>query len=75
MLHLIGVLDSNKNLYSIIDLNITKYAKFHQYLYWFALSNNIIQDNKMGLILAANIVIADLVKKANIILIIPNMVL
>jgi hypothetical protein len=29
----------------------------------------------MGLILAANIVIADLAKKANIILIIPNMVL
>ena len=70
-----GVLDSNGNLYPIIDPNITKYAKFRQYLYWFALSNNITQDNKMGLILTANVVIVDLAKKANIILIIPNIVL
>jgi len=39
------------------------------------LGNNITQDNKIGLILAANIVIADLAKKANVILIIPNIVL
>jgi len=39
------------------------------------LSNNITQNNKIGLILAANIVIIDLAKKANIILIIPNIVL
>jgi predicted LPLAT superfamily acyltransferase len=32
------------------------------------------QDNKIGLILIANIVIIDLAKKANIILIIPNIV-
>ena len=70
-----GVLDSNGNLYPIIDPNITKYAEFRQYLHQFALSNNITQDNKMGLILAANIVITDLAKKANIILIIPNIVL
>ena len=38
-------------------------------------SNNITQDNKIGLILAANIVIIDLAKKASIILIIPNIVL
>jgi len=37
-------------------------------------SNNITQNNKIGLTLAANIVIADLAKKANIILIIPNIV-
>ena len=36
------------------------------------LSNNITQDNKIGLILAANVVIIDLAKKANIILITPN---
>jgi len=28
-----GVLDSNRNLYFIIDPNITKYAEFRQYLY------------------------------------------
>ena len=39
------------------------------------LSNNITQDNKMGLTLTANIVITDLAKKANVILIIPNIVL
>jgi hypothetical protein len=39
------------------------------------LSNNITQDNKIGLTLAANVVIADLAKKANIILIIPDIVL
>jgi len=39
------------------------------------LSNNITQDNKIGLTLMANIVIIDLAKKANIILIIPNVVL
>jgi uncharacterized membrane protein len=39
------------------------------------LNNNIIQDNKMGLILIANIVITDLAKKADVIFIIPNMVL
>jgi uncharacterized membrane protein len=39
------------------------------------LSNNITQDNKMGLTLAANIVIIDLAKKADVILIIPNVVL
>ena len=33
------------------------------------------QDNKMGLILVANVVIIDLAKKADIIFIIPNMVL
>jgi hypothetical protein len=38
-------------------------------------NDNIIQDNKIGLILAANIVIIDLAKKADVILIIPNMVL
>ena len=38
-------------------------------------SNNIMQNNKMGLILAANIVIVDLVKKADIIFITPNIVL
>ena len=39
------------------------------------LSNNITQDNKMGLTLAANVVIIDLAKKADVILIIPNIVL
>ena len=39
------------------------------------LSNNIIQNNKMGLTLTANIVIADLAKKANIIFITLNIVL
>jgi len=39
------------------------------------LSNNITQDNKIGLILIANIVIINLAKKANIIFIILNMVL
>ena len=38
-------------------------------------SNNITQDNKMGLILMVNIVIIDLAKKANVIFIIPNIVL
>ena len=38
------------------------------------LSNNITQDNKIGLILIANVVIIDLAKKANIILITPNIV-
>jgi len=33
------------------------------------------QDNKMGLILVANVVIIYLAKKANVILITPNMVL
>ena len=75
MLHLIGVLDSNRNLYPITDPNITKYAEFYQYLYRFAFGNNITQDNKMGLILIANIVIANLVKKADVILIIFNIVL
>jgi len=28
-----GILDSNGNLYPIIDPNTTKYAKFRQYLY------------------------------------------
>ena len=28
LLYLIGILNSNRNLYSIIDPNITKYAKF-----------------------------------------------
>ena len=70
-----GVLNSNKNLYPIIDFDITKYAKFRQYLHQFILSDNITQDNKMGLILMANIVITDLAKKANVIFIIPNMVL
>jgi hypothetical protein len=37
--------------------------------------NNITQNNKIGLILAANIVIIDLVKKADVILIIPDVVL
>ena len=75
MLRLTGVLDSNRNLYPIADPNTTKYAKFRQYLHQFALSDNITQDNKMGLILAANIVITDLAKKANIILITPDVVL
>ena len=39
------------------------------------LSNNITQDNKIGLTLMANIVIAYLAKKANVILITPNIVL
>ena len=38
------------------------------------LSNNITQDNKIELILAANVVIIDQAKKANIILIISNIV-
>ena len=75
MLRLIGVLDSNKNLYPITDSNITKYTEFCQYLHQFMLSDNIIQDNKIGLTLIANIVIIDLVKKADVIFIIPNMVL
>ena len=33
LLRLIGVLDSDGNLYPIIDPNITKYAEFRQYLY------------------------------------------
>ena len=53
----------------------TKYAKFRQYLHQFILSDNITQDNKMGLILMANIVIIDLAKKADVILITLNMVL
>ena len=75
LLCLIGVLDSDGNLYPIVDPNTTKYTEFRQYLHQFILSNNITQDNKMGLILAANVVIIDLAKKANIILIIPDMVL
>ena len=39
------------------------------------LGNNITQNNKIGLTLIANIVIINLAKKANVILIIPNMVL
>ena len=39
------------------------------------LGNNITQNNKIGLILTANIIIIDLAKKANIILITPNIVL
>ena len=39
------------------------------------LGDNIIQNNKIGLILAANIVITDLAKKADVILIIFSMVL
>jgi len=38
------------------------------------LGNNITQDNKIGLILTANIVIIDLAKKADVILITPNIV-
>jgi len=71
----VGVLDSDGNLYPIVDPNITKYAKFRQYLYQFALGNNITQDNKIGLTLAANIVIIYLAKKANVIFITPNVVL
>ena len=41
LLRLIGVPDSNRNLYPITDPNTTKYAKLRQYLYQFALSNNI----------------------------------
>ena len=70
-----GVLNSNRNLHPITDPNITKYAEFRQYLYQFIFSNNITQDNKMGLTLAANIVIINLAKKANIILITLNVVL
>ena len=75
MLYFAGILNSNKNLYPIADFNITKYTEFRQYLYWFMFSDNIIQDNKIGLTLVANIVIADLVKKADVIFIIPNVVL
>ena len=39
------------------------------------LSNNIMQDNKIELTFAANVVITNLAKKANIILITPNIVL
>ena len=53
---------------------MTKYAKFRQYLHQFVLSNNITQDNKMELTLIANIVIADLTKKADVIFIILNIV-
>ena len=75
LLYFISVLDSDKNLYPIVDLNTTKYAKFRQYLYQFVFGNNITQDNKIGLIFTANIVIIDLAKKANIIFITPNVVL
>ena len=75
MLYFINVLNSDRNLYLIADFNITKYTKFRQYLHWFVLGDNIMQDNKMGLILTANIVIIDLAKKANIIFIIPDIVL
>ena len=75
LLHLVGVLNSNGNLYPIADFDTTKYAKFRQYLYQFTLSDNITQNNKIKLTLTANIVIADLAKKANIILITPNIVL
>ena len=70
-----GVLDSNRNLHPIADLDITKYTKFRQYLHQFMLGDNIIQDNKMGLIFVANVVIADLAKKADVIFMIPNVVL
>jgi hypothetical protein len=70
-----GVLNSNGNLYPITDPNTTKYAEFRQYLYWFVLSDNITQDNKIGLTLIANIVIIDLAKKADVIFITPNIVL
>ena len=43
-------------------------------MYRFTLSNNITQNNKIGLILAANVVIVDLAKKADVILMTPNMV-
>ena len=33
LLRLVGVLDSNGNLYPIADPNTTKYAKFRQYLH------------------------------------------
>ena len=36
-----GVLDSDRNLYPIINPNITKYAKLRQYLYRFVLGDNI----------------------------------
>ena len=75
MLRLAGVLNSDRNLYPIIDPNTIKYTKFHQYLYRFALSDNITQNNKIGLTLTANIVITDLAKKADIIFITPNIVL
>ena len=42
LLHLIGVLDSDGNLYPIIDPNITKYVEFRQYLHQFVFSDNII---------------------------------
>ena len=32
LLRLIGILDSDRNLYPIIDPNTTKYTKFRQYL-------------------------------------------
>ena len=75
MLYLINVLDSNRNLHPIINPNTTKYAEFRQYLHRFALNNNITQDNKMELTLTANIVITDLAKKADVILIILDIVL
>ena len=42
LLYLAGVLDSDGNLYPIADPNMTKYIKFRQYLYRFALGDNII---------------------------------
>ena len=75
LLRLIGVLDSNRNVHPIADPNMTKYAKFRQYLHRFVFGDNITQDNKMGLILITNIVITDLAKKADIIFITPNIVL
>ena len=37
-----GVLDSDKNLHPITDLDTTKYTKFRQYLHRFVFGDNII---------------------------------
>ena len=42
LLHLMGILNSDRNLYPITNPNTTKYAEFHQYLHQFALGDNII---------------------------------
>ena len=75
LLHFASVLNSDRNLHPIADLNITKYAKFHQYLHQFVFGDNIMQNNKMGLTPTANVIIADLAKKADVIFITPDVVL
>jgi cellular nucleic acid-binding protein len=74
LLRLAGVPDSDGNLHPIADPDRTKYAEFRQYLHRFAIGDNMTQDDKIGLTLAANVVIADLAKKADVILMTPDVV-